>query len=45
MLDQWPESSPVFLVAFWIVKATTTTAALYVSVTTVVVELGVVECT
>ena len=35
-------SSPAFLVAFWIVKATMTTVTLYVSVTTVV-ELGVIE--
>ena len=32
-------SSPAFLVAFWVVKATMTTVALYVSMTTVVVEL------
>ena len=32
-------SSPVFLVAFWVVKATTTTLALYVIMNTVVVEL------
>ena len=32
-------SSPGFLVAFWVLKATRTTVALYVSMTTVVVEL------
>ena len=32
-------SSPAFLVAFWVVKATMTTVALYVSVITVDVEL------
>ena len=31
-------SSPAFLVAFWVVKATMTTVALYVSMTAVIVE-------
>ena len=32
-------SSPAFLVAFWVVKATKTTVPLHVRMTTVVVEL------
>lgn len=36
-------SSPAFLVAFWVVKATMTTVALYVSMTTVVVKLDGAE--
>ena len=38
-LDQLPESSLAFLVTFWVVKATMTIVALYVSMTTVFVEL------
>ena len=36
-------SSPSFLVAFWVVKATMTTVALYVSMTIVVVKLDGAE--
>ena len=39
MLDLWPESSQEFLVAFWVIKVTMTTVALYVRMITVVVEL------
>ena len=43
MFDQLSVSSPAFLVAFWVVKATMTTVALYVSMTTVVVKLDGAE--